>query len=196
MKTSTRKLTLSALFLALGLVLPLITGQIPQIGKMLLPMHIPVLLCGMVCGWPYGLAVGAVMPLLRGLLFGMPVLYPTGIGMAFELAAYGAVIGLLYAKLNKRGVAGVYMALVPAMLAGRAVWGVAQTVLLGLGGNGFTMQMFIAGAFATALPGIVLQLVLIPVVMVGLEHAGVPVTYPSPCWLTTLLIRPLLLLKL
>ena len=125
MKTSTRKLTLSALFLALGLVLPLITGQIPQIGKMLLPMHIPVLLCGMVCGWPYGLAVGAVMPL------------------------------------------------VPAMLAGRAVWGVAQTVLLGLGGNGFTMQMFIAGAFATALPGIVLQLVLIPVVMVGLEHAGV-----------------------
>jgi hypothetical protein len=107
MKTSTRKLTLSALFLALGLVLPLITGQIPQIGKMLLPMHIPVLLCGMVCGWPYGLAVGAVMPLLRGLLFGMPVLYPTGIGMAFELAAYGAVIGLLYAKLNKRGVAGV-----------------------------------------------------------------------------------------
>ena len=87
MKTSTRKLTLSALFLALGLVLPLITGQIPQIGKMLLPMHIPVLLCGMVCGWPYGLAVGAVMPLLRGLLFGMPVLYPTGIGMAFELAA-------------------------------------------------------------------------------------------------------------
>ena len=173
MKTSTRKLTLSALFLALGLVLPLITGQIPQIGKMLLPMHIPVLLCGMVCGWPYGLAVGAVMPLLRGLLFGMPVLYPTGIGMAFELAAYGAVIGLLYAKLNKRGVAGVYMALVPAMLAGRAVWGVAQTVLLGLGGNGFTMQMFIAGAFATALPGIVLQLVLIPVVMVGLEHAGV-----------------------
>ena len=121
MKTSTRKLTLSALFLALGLVLPLITGQIPQIGKMLLPMHIPVLLCGMVCGWPYGLAVGAVMPLLRGLLFGMPVLYPTGIGMAFELAAYGAVIGLLYAKLNKRGVAGVYMALVPAMLAGRAV---------------------------------------------------------------------------
>ena len=126
MKTSTRKLTLSALFLALGLVLPLITGQIPQIGKMLLPMHIPVLLCG-----------------------------------------------LLYAKLNKRGVAGVYMALVPAMLAGRAVWGVAQTVLLGLGGNGFTMQMFIAGAFATALPGIVLQLVLIPVVMVGLEHAGV-----------------------
>ena len=153
MKTSTRKLTLSALFLALGLVLPLITGQIPQIGKMLLPMHIPVLLCGMVCGWP--------------------VLYTTGIGMAFELAAYGAVIGLLYAKLNKRGVAGVYMALVPAMLAGRAVWGVAQTVLLGLGGNGFTMQMFIAGAFATALPGIVLQLVLIPVVMVGLEHAGV-----------------------
>ena len=190
MKTSTRKLTLSALFLALGLVLPLITGQIPQIGKMLLPMHIPVLLCGMVCGWPYGLAVGAVMPLLRGLLFGMPVLYPTGIGMAFELAAYGAVIGLLYAKLNKRGVAGVYMALVPAMLAGEleplraTTYGVGELIehiaalgcgklLLGLGGNGFTMQMFIAGAFATALPGIVLQLVLIPVVMVGLEHAGV-----------------------
>ena len=173
MKTSTRKLTLSALFLALGLVLPFITGQIPQIGKMLLPMHIPVLLCGMVCGWPYGLAVGVVTPLLRGLLFGMPVLYPNGIGMAFELATYGAVIGLLYAWTNKRGAAGVYMALVPAMLAGRAVWGVAQTVLLGFGGTGFTMQMFVAGAFATAVPGIILQLVLIPMVMMGLQRAGV-----------------------
>ena len=168
-----RNLVYAGVALALCLVLPFLTGQIPQIGSALCPMHIPVLLAGFLCGPWWAAAVGAAAPLLRFALFGMPPLFPTGLAMCFELAAYGAVIGLLYAKLNKRGVAGVYMALVPAMLAGRAVWGVAQTVLLGLGGNGFTMQMFIAGAFATALPGIVLQLVLIPVVMVGLEHAGV-----------------------
>lgn len=81
------------MFVAIGVVLPFFTGQIPQIGNMLLPMHIPVLLCGLICGWQYGGMVGFILPLLRTMLFGMPVLYPTGIAMAFELAAYGLVIG-------------------------------------------------------------------------------------------------------
>ena len=85
-----RKLTYSALYLAIALVLPFLTGQIPEIGSMLCPMHIPALLCGFVCGWPWGLAVGFVSPLLRSLLFGMPTAY-TAVAMAFELAAYGAV---------------------------------------------------------------------------------------------------------
>ena len=87
-----RKLTYSALYLAIALVLPFLTGQIPEIGSMLCPMHIPALLCGFVCGWPWGLAVGFVSPLLRSLLFGMPTAY-TAVAMAFELAAYGAVSG-------------------------------------------------------------------------------------------------------
>lgn len=172
MKPSTRKLTLSALFLALGFVLPMITGHIPQIGRMLLPMHIPVLLCGFVCGWPYGLAVGFLTPLLRGLLLGMPPLYPTGIAMAFELAAYGAAVGALFACLHRHGAAGIYISLITAMLAGRAVWGLAEIALLGLGENGFTVQAFLSGAFVTAVPGILLQLILIPAVVAGLQRAG------------------------
>ena len=83
--TMLKNLTLSAMFLALGLLLPLLTGQIQQIGNMLLPMHIPVFLCALICGWKYGLAVGAILPLLRCVTFGMPPLFPTAIAMALEL---------------------------------------------------------------------------------------------------------------
>ena len=95
--TSLKNLVLSAMFLAIGLVLPFFIGQIPAIGKMLLPMHIPVLLCGLICGWQWGLGVGFVLPLLRSVLFGFPAMYPNAIGMAFELSVYGLVIGYLYA---------------------------------------------------------------------------------------------------
>lgn len=168
----TKKLAYAALFLALCLVLPLLTGQIPQIGSMLLPMHIPVLLCGLVCGWQYGAAVGFVAPLLRSLLFTMPKLYPVAIAMAFELLTYGLVIGLMYRRLAKKGMVGVYAALVTAMVAGRLVWGVAEVVLLGLNGNSFTAQAFLAGALLNAVPGIIVQLILIPAVMAALQKAG------------------------
>lgn len=98
----TRKLVLSAFFMALGIVLPFLTGQIQQIGNKLLPMHIPVLLCGFICGWQYGLAVGLFTPLLRSVMFGMPSLMPTAAAMAVELAVYGLTAGLLYTKLPKR----------------------------------------------------------------------------------------------
>ena len=71
-----KNMALAALFLAIGLVLPFFTGQIPAVGKMLLPMHIPVLLCGLICGWQWGLGVGFVLPVLRSVLFSMPVMYP------------------------------------------------------------------------------------------------------------------------
>ena len=102
MKVNLKKLVLAGVFLALCLLLPFVTGQIPQIGAALSPMHIPVLLCGFVCGWPYGLVVGFVAPLLRFMLFGMPPIFPTGIAMAFELAAYGALTGILYRLLPKK----------------------------------------------------------------------------------------------
>ena len=165
-------LALAAMFLAIGLVLPFFTGQIPQIGNMLLPMHIPVLLCGLICGWKYGAVVGFFMPLLRSLVFGMPVLYPMAIGMACELMTYGLVIGFLYGRSRWKCIIALYRCLIISMLSGRIVWGLSQMVLLGVGRDGFTYQAFLAGAFLNAIPGILIQLVLIPSVMVLLNRTG------------------------
>ena len=162
-------IVLSAMFLSLALVLPFLTGQIKEIGNMLLPMHIPVMLCGLICGWQYGLIVGALAPIMRSLLFSMPPMYPTAIGMAFELAAYGVLIGLLFSKSKWHCIKSLYISLIISMLGGRVVWGVAQSILLGLGDSGFTLSMFISGAFLKAIPGIILQLVLIPAVMLLLK---------------------------
>lgn len=171
-KDMTKNLTLSAMFLALGLVLPLLTGQIPQIGSMLLPMHLPVFLCGLICGWQYGGVIGFVTPLLRYVIFGMPVLYPTGLAMSLELMTYGIVAGLLYAISKWQCVVALYRCLIIAMLAGRAVWGVTEVILLGLSGDSFTWQAFFAGAFLNAVPGIILQLILIPAIMLALHRTG------------------------
>ncbi len=168
---NTRKLILTALFLALGYVLPFFTGQIPAIGKMLLPMHIPVLLCGFVCGWQYGLMVGFVVPLFRSVLTGMPEMMPTAVGMAFELAAYGLFSGYLYQKLPKKPV-NIYVTLIGAMAAGRVVWGVVSILLYGVQGSVFSWSLFLGGALLNAIPGIVIQLILIPIIVVILEKAG------------------------
>lgn len=171
-QSKVKNLTLAAMFLALGIVLPFLTGQIPQIGSMLLPMHIPVLLCGLICGWSYGLTVGFITPLLRCVLFGMPVFYPSAIAMAFELATYGAVIGFLYAHSRWQCVIALYRCMILSMLAGRVVWGAAEVILLGFGDNAFTWQAFMAGAFLNAIPGIIIQLILIPSIMVALNRTG------------------------
>lgn len=166
-----RRMTYSALCLALALVLPFLTGQIPQIGSALCPMHIPVLLCGFLCGWPWGLAVGFIAPLLRSVIFGMPVMIPGAVAMAFELATYGAVAGFLYRKFQKK-LPGIYVSLLIAMIAGRVVWGIARLILAGIVGNGFTFTMFISGAITTAIPGIIAQLVLIPAIVYAMGRAG------------------------
>ena len=172
MKKNVRNLTMSALFLALGLVLPIFTGQIPQIGSMLLPMHIPVFLCGLICSGPWGALVGLILPLLRSVLFGMPPLFPTAIAMCFELMTYGFVAGFLYNRSRWQCVIALYRSMIASMVAGRLVWGVAQIVLLGLSGSAFTLQAFMAGALLNAIPGIVLQLLLIPAIMVALNRTG------------------------
>ncbi len=172
MRKQTKNLTLSAMFVAIGLVLPMITGNIPQIGSMLLPMHIPVFLCGLICGWQYGLAVGAILPLMRSFLFGMPPLYPVAIAMTFELATYGFVAGFLYNRSKWQCVIALYRSMLIAMLAGRIVWGAAEVVLLGVSGSTFTWQAFMAGAILNAIPGIIIQLTLIPALMVALNKTG------------------------
>lgn len=167
-----RRLVLSAMFLAIGLILPFFTGQIQQIGNMLLPMHIPVLLCGLICGWQYGAVVGAVLPVIRSLIFGMPPLFPTAVSMAVELCVYGLTVGFLYGLFRKQNLFSVYIALIPSMLLGRIAWGGAQYVLLSMDGNIFTLQAFWAGAFLNAVPGIILQLLLIPAIMSTLHLTG------------------------
>ena len=166
-----RKLTYAALVLALALVLPFLTGQIPQIGSALSPMHIPVLLCGFLVGWPWGLAVGFIAPLLRSVIFGMPVMVPGAVAMAFELAVYGLISGILYRLLPKKKWS-IYVTLIVAMLAGRVIWGIARLIIAGLSGNSFTWALFLAGAFTNAVPGIILHIVLIPVIVMVLERAG------------------------
>lgn len=163
--TNSKKLTLAGMFLALALLMPFLTGQIPQVGSMLCPMHIPVILCGFFCGGFWGLLVGAVAPLLRSVLFGMPPMFPVAFCMAFELAVYGLVSGTLH-RLLPRKKASVYVSLVTAMVLGRLVWGAAMLFCVGAG---FGFSAFLAGAVTTALPGIVLQLVLIPVLVFSME---------------------------
>lgn len=166
------KLVLSALFIALAYVLPFLTGQIPEIGNMLCPMHLPVLLCGFICGWQYGLAVGIFSPLLRSLVLGMPPLFPKAICMAAELAVYGLIAGLMY-KLFPKKKGFIYLSLVISMLAGRIVWGCAMFVCMGIKGGTFGFSAFLTEAFVNAVPGIILQLILIPLIVMATEKSGI-----------------------
>ena len=172
-----KKLTLSALFIALGLVLPFFTGQLKQLGNAFLPMHLPVFLCGLIVEPIYGLIVGLILPILRHFTFGMPPLYPTAISMAFELATYGFVAGFIYKNSRWKCIIALYESLIIAMILGRVVWGIVQMILLGISGQGFTWQMFMAGAFLNAIPGIVLQLILIPSLMLALNKTGLVKIY-------------------
>lgn len=158
------KLILSAFFLALSYVMPFLTGQVPEIGSMLCPLHIPILLCGFICGWQWGLALGFIAPLFRSFLLGMPPLFPKAVCMAFELAAYGLVSGLMH-KILPRKKPYIYVSLLTAMIVGRIVWGVAMLVCMGAKGDSFTFGAFIAGAFTNALPGIAIQIILIPIIV-------------------------------
>lgn len=166
------KMVLAALFLAIAYVLPFFTGQIPEVGAMLCPMHIPVLLCGFICGWNWGLLVGFIAPLLRSVALGMPPMFPTAICMAFELATYGAIAGIMHKKLSSKKWY-VYLSLIIAMIAGRIVWGGAMYICMGIKGGAFTLAAFFAGAITNAIPGIIVQLVLIPIIVIMLEKAKV-----------------------
>lgn len=171
MNTNLRKLVFSAMFLALCMVLPFLTMQIPQIGSMLSPMHFPVLLCGFMCGPVYGAVVGLIAPVLRSLIFHMPPLFPTATAMAVEMAVYGAMTGLMYRVLPRKAWA-LWASLALAMLAGRAAWGLTMYLLMAAKGSSFTMTAFLAGAFVKAWPGILCQLALIPPLVLDLTKAG------------------------
>lgn len=171
-QSTTLNLALAAMFLALAFVMPFLTGQIPQIGSMLCPMHIPVILCGYFCGAPWGFVIGAVAPLLRSVTLGMPPLFPKAFAMAFELAVYGFMSGVLYRVLPKKKI-NIYVSLVLSMIAGRLVWGAVQFCCMGLDATKFGFSAFWAGAVVNALPGIVLQIVIIPIIVMLFEKTKI-----------------------
>lgn len=170
MSKNVQRLTFSAMLLAVGLLLPFVTGQIRGIGNMLCPMHLPVFIAGLLLGPACGFAVGAVLPLLRSFLFGMPVLMPSAAAMAFELAAYGFFSGLLRRKLPNT-LPMLYGSLIASMVIGRVVWGIASIPLYGFAAKSFSWQIFVTNGFLNAIPGIVLQLVVVPPIVRALERA-------------------------
>lgn len=169
--TATRKLTMSAMCVAIGILLPMALHAIPNAGSVLLPMHIPVLLCGLACGWPFGLACGILTPLLSSLLTQMPpaAYLPS---MLCELAVYGLISGLMsqFVHLKSR-TASTYVQLVAAMLAGRAVYGLMNALIFRA--SAYSLQIFLTAAFVTALPGIIIQLVVLPPLLLLLKRARV-----------------------
>lgn len=168
--TRTQTLVLAACFLALGTVLPSLTGSIKEIGDSLLPMHLVVMLCGVVCGWEYATCVGLVLPFLRSATFGMPPIYPNAVWMALELATYGFVLGFLFFRRKRYSRVYLFVCLVISMLAGRIVWGIAKAILLGVAGKPFGIEAFWVGGFLDAIPGIVIQLIVVPLTAELLER--------------------------
>ena len=167
------KINVSAMFLAIGLILPFLTGQIQTLGQMLSPMHIPVFICAFVCGWKYALVVGFSLPLLRSFIFGMPVLYPGALAMSFELAAYGLIAGVCYnifRKVFKNNFLKIYPSLIISMIGGRIIWGVVRYLLTLIDHTlMFNLETFISGAILTVWPGMILHLIIVPLLVIILE---------------------------
>ncbi len=164
---TTLRLVFSALLLALSIILPTVLSASPQIGQMFLPMHLPIMLCGMICGTPYGIIIGLIAPLLKFSLTGLPVII-TAISMAFELAAYGGMCGLLYKTFPKK-VSYVYPNLLISMIIGRVINGAMQYLIATTTESDFILKTFISVTTLNALPGIVIQFALIPLVILALR---------------------------
>ncbi len=165
-KSITVNLTGTALCIALGIVLPMFFHMFGA-GTTFLPMHIPVLLCGLIFGWQYGALCGFIVPLLSSVLTGMPPIFPIGTAMMLELCAYGALTGVFYQKFRWN----LYLALIGAMLGGRAVSGAANAIFMNMANKPYGFPVFLSGAFVQALPGILIQVILIPAIILALEKS-------------------------
>ena len=163
----TKKLVLTALFIAIGVVLPQAFHAIPNAGSVILPMHIPVLIAGYFVGPLYGLICGILTPLLSHLIFGMP---PTPIlpSMLCELATYGLMTGLLNQVIKMDNeLAKNYVVLILSMLAGRLCYGILNALVFRAGN--YSLSVWLSAAFVTAIPGIIIQLILIPILVTRLK---------------------------
>lgn len=176
--SAVKKSIITAVCIALCVVLPQAFHAVPNAGAIYLPMHIPVLLCGLICGWSYGLLCGLAGPALSALLTGMP---PAAVlpGMLVECGVYGLAAGLLMQLLRTKHLyADLYISLAAAMLLGRVVSGIAKALIFSAGS--YSMVSWVAGSFVTALPGIVIQLALLPSIVYALMRARlIPQRYPK-----------------
>lgn len=167
-KENLQSMIFAALFLALALILPFLGGQIPEINSVFCPMHIPIFLCGFICGWKWGLTVGFISPILRSLIFGFPVIYPIAISMAFELAAYGLITGILKAILPQKKPF-IYCSLITAMIIGRIFRALATFIFTELGGNAFVLSGFMSGVILKSIPGMIAHIIIIPIAVILIE---------------------------
>ena len=175
--TPVKKLVFTAVCAALCLVLPMAFHSVPNAGTIFLPKHIPVLLCGLICGWPYGGVCGIGGPLLSSLVTSMPpaAMLPS---MMVECCAYGFVTGMLMRHVHtKHAVADLYISLVSAMVVGRVVAGFAKAWIFTPGISPFA---WVTTSLVTGIPGIVIQLILMPMVVLALTKAKlIPNRYPK-----------------
>ena len=176
--SAVKKSIITAVCIALCVVLPQAFHAVPNAGAIYLPMHIPVLLCGLICGWSYGMLCGLAGPALSALLTGMP---PAAVlpGMLVECGVYGLAAGLLMQLVRTKHLyADLYISLAAAMLLGRVVSGIAKALIFSAGS--YSMASWVARSFVTALPGIVIQLALLPSIVYALMRARlIPQRYPK-----------------
>lgn len=168
--SNVKKAVLTAICIALCYVLPLLFHGVQNAGRVFLPMHLPVFLCGLLCGWPYGLLCGLAGPALSHLLTGMPpvVVLPS---MLLELAAYGLVSGFMMKKIHTKCVyADIYISLLWAIVTGRVLAGIAQALLFSAGT--YSMDKWIASYALVSWPGTLIQLIVVPVVIIAAMRAN------------------------
>lgn len=170
-RSKTYNMVATALCIALGVVLPIASHMIPGGGTVFLPMHIPVLLCGLIVGWQYGFICGIVTPILSHLVSGMPIAAYLP-AMVCELAAYGLIAGLMATYFRvKNSAVSIYIQLIVAMVIGRVVYGLVNMLIFQVGA--YSWEIFISAAFITGIPGIILQLVILPPLILLLKKARV-----------------------
>ena len=170
--SNNKKLTFSSVCLACCFLLPLLTVQNPQANAMLCLMHFPVMICGMMCGAPWGVAVGVTAPVLRSLMFGMPAMYPEAVSMCFELGVYGFVCGLT-ANDPRKSPGNIFIDLILAMVAGRVAWGAAMVFFALISAVPFSIEAY-KSAVLNTWPGVMLQLMSLPPLIVFLQTAFYP----------------------
>ena len=176
--TNIKKAIITAVCISMCVVLPMAFHSIPMGGRIFLPIHIPVLICGLICGWPFGLLCGLAGPLLSYLLTSMPSIGDLP-SMMVELAIYGVTAALMLKFVHTKKVfADLYISLLTAMLLGRLVTGVVRTYIFAPGS--YTMAIWASAYFVESFPGMVIQVVLVPLVVVSLMNARlIPNRYPK-----------------
>lgn len=175
--SSVKKVTISAVCVALCCVLPAAFHSV-GLGTAFSPIHIPVLLCGIVCGGMYGLICGILGPIFSSIITGMPGTAMLA-SMVPELMTYGLAAGIMMDKIRTgKLTSDLYISLGTAMLAGRIVGGIAKALFYMSSGEAFTLAVWISGYFVSTLPGIVCHLIVIPIVVVTLMKARlIPARY-------------------